>query len=103
MTSAFYDQVREMRAGGMEWDSISEQLKQQGIAEEQATEAITAVKQEIRAKNRNTGMILLGIGSALCFFSMLYTFMVGHNYFMLYGLTLIGITVAFIGLVYVMG
>jgi hypothetical protein len=61
------------------------------------------VKKEKRAKDRNTGMILLGIGSALCLMSMLYTFIYGHNYFMLYGLTMIGVSVAFAGLVYIMG
>lgn len=97
------DKVREFRAEGLDWERIEERLKNLGVPAEQRAESMMTVKKEIRAKFRNRGMALIALGSVLCFLSMLFTFMFGHNYFVLYGLTLLGVTIAFAGLVYVMG
>ena len=97
------DKTRELKAEGLNWDRVRQRLMESGVQEESAAESIATVKKEIRLKNRSIGMILIMIGSALCFFSMVYTYFFGHNYFMLYGLTMLGVTVAFAGLVYVMG
>lgn len=100
---SYINQVRDWKSEGLDWDRISMRLQEQGLSESEADEALQVVKKEIRVKNKNLGMILLGIGSFLCFFSMVYTFFFGHNYFMLYGLTMIGVSIAFAGLVYIMG
>ncbi len=97
------DNAREWLANGMDLETMNQKLIEAGMAAEDAEAICQLVKKEKRARNRNTGMILLGIGSALCLLSMVYTFVYGHNYFMLYGLTMIGVSVAFAGLVYIMG
>lgn len=97
------DNAREWLANGMDFDTMHQKLTEAGMAAQDAEAICQLVKKEKRARNRNTGMILLGIGSALCLLSMVYTFVYGHNYFMLYGLTMIGVSVAFAGLVYIMG
>lgn len=97
------NRVRELRAEGHDWEQITDRMRESGIPEDEAVAAIGFVKKERRAKNRNLGMILLALGSACCFFSLMFTFMFGHNYFILYGITMLGVTIAFAGLVYVMG
>lgn len=97
------NKVKEWHAAGYDKDQILEQLQSGGLPFEEAEQLYAAVKKEIQMKSRSIGMILIMIGAALCFFSMVYTFFFGHSYFMLYGITLVGVTVAFAGLVYVMG
>lgn len=99
----FEDEARASLADGAGWDQIREQLISDGLETAGAEEIVGVLKEERTIRNRNRGMALLLIGAALCFGSMLFTFLVGHNYFVLYGLTMIGVTVAFAGLVYIMG
>lgn len=95
--------ARELLANGLDMDTIVQQLTSSGMTEEMALELLQSIKKEKRAKNRSLGSILLLVGSALCFASMLFTFFVGPNPWMLYGLTMLGVTIAFIGLVYILG
>lgn len=97
------EKAKEWKSSGMDWERISLRLQEEGLSPSEADEAMNWVKKEQRTKNKNIGMVLLGLGSAICFFSMVYTFFFGHNYFMLYGLTMIGVSIAFAGLVYIMG
>ncbi|MCC7298951.1 MAG: hypothetical protein IT244_11515 [Bacteroidia bacterium] len=95
--------VKQWKSEGMGWETIETLLEEHGYSPRQAEDAIQLVKKEIRAKHRSLGMLLLGIGSILCLFSMMFSLLVGPNTFVLYGLTMIGVTIAFAGLVYVMG
>jgi hypothetical protein len=95
--------ARELKAEGLGWDAILDRLKQKGIEASEAENALEALKKEFRTKNRNIGMTLLLLGSFICAFSMGYTYFFGHSVFMLYGLTMLGVGIAFVGLVYVMG
>jgi hypothetical protein len=95
--------VKQWRADGMDWERITQKLLETGVSSEAAEQVVQVVKKERRLKNKNIGMMMLALGSALCFFSMTYTYFYGHSYFMLYGLTMIGVGIAFVGLVYVMG
>lgn len=103
MSKDIHHAIQEMRSQGLSWTAIREKLIEEGSDELLVTPAVELQRREQQARNRNIGMILLGIGSALCFASMVYTFLFGHSYFMLYGLTMIGVCVAFAGLVYIMG
>ncbi len=95
--------ARELLAEGLDVDGVVQQLTSSGITAEMALELVQSIKKEKRAKNRSLGSVLLLVGSAMCFASMLFTFFVGPNPWMLYGLTMLGVTVAFIGLVYILG
>lgn len=99
----FEDKAREMLADGSNWEQIQEGLSKAGCTEADAGEIIRILKAERTVRNRNRGLALLMIGAGLCFGSMLFTFLVGHNVFVLYGLTMIGVTLSFGGLVYIMG
>lgn len=95
--------ARQLLSEGHEWDGIREKLIQSGLTEEKADELVGMLKAEKIARNRNRGLTLLMIGALLCFFSMIYTFAFGHSYTMLYGLTMIGVSLCFAGLVCIMG
>lgn len=95
--------VRELASDGLAWDSIAARLVEIGFAEPEANAAIDYVKKEKRSRNKNIGIVLILIGAALCFFSMVYTYFFGHSYLMLYGLTVLGVSMSFAGLVYIMG
>ncbi len=103
MSSDLTEKVRLFLSNGMDWEEIENKLITDGIGENPAREAVTLVRKERQAKFRSRGMMLLLLGSAICLFSMVFTFIFGHDYFMLYGLTIIGVSIAFAGLVYVMG
>lgn len=92
-----------LREEGVSWDEIPGRLTAEGAFLPEAEHTIRELKTAINAKKRSRGMALLAIGTAICFFSMLFTFLFGHSYVMLYGLTMVGVTIAFTGLVYVMG
>ncbi len=95
--------ARHLMSEGLDWELIQMRLTEMGADPDLAAEATKLVRKEIHAASRSKGMVLIGIGSAICAFSMFYTLLFGHNYFILYGLTIVGVTLAFAGLVFVMG
>jgi hypothetical protein len=95
--------ARQLVSEGHEWDGIREKLQQTGLSEEKASEIVNLLKSEKITRNRNRGLTLLMIGAAICLFSMIYTFAFGHSYTMLYGLTMVGVSLCFAGLVCIMG
>jgi hypothetical protein len=88
---------------GMDKESAIQALVSSGIDAETATQALEIILKNKRQKKRNTGMILIGIGTTLCVISLFYTLFFGHNNFMLFGLTILGVLIAFMGLIFLMG
>jgi len=95
--------ARQLMSEGHEWDGIKEKLQQTGLSEDKASEIVNLLKSEKITRNRNRGLTLLLVGAAICLFSMIYTFAFGHSYTMLYGLTMVGVSLCFAGLVCIMG
>ncbi|MBL7810652.1 MAG: hypothetical protein JNL57_00395 [Bacteroidetes bacterium] len=95
--------IQELRSKGYLWNEISEQLINEGTESDVAEQTVNQVRLAIRKRNTNRGMTLLFIGAFICLAAMMYTFLVGHNVPVLYGGTLVGISIAFAGLVYIMG
>lgn len=103
MQQEFFDKISLLIGEGLSSEAIVNQLKSDGIAPEDTLSVIEKLKAIRREAKRSTGMLLIGIGTAICAFSMGYTFFFGPSDFMLYGLTLLGVLVAFTGLVFIMG
>jgi hypothetical protein len=81
---------------------INEKLRQVGVSDSEIEALFKEAKQQKRLKNKNIGMFLILLVLALCLGSMLSSYFLGPSPMVLYGLTTIGVVLAFVGLVYVM-
>lgn len=86
-------------------NQVREFLNNQGVSEENHTPYIDEYLKKIDRKRTQMGFKLIGVGSIFCFTSMILTFsnlFPDMRSFSLYGLTMIGITIGFVGLYYLM-
>ncbi len=74
---------------------------------EEATVFLGEIKKSHYARLRKLGMGFLLFGGFLCFGSCVITLLVGHGgpamYYTLYGLTIAGASIAFMGAAYILG
>ncbi|HMO32192.1 MAG TPA: hypothetical protein PKE63_09495 [Lacibacter sp.] len=92
---------------GVPLSQMEQRLLEQETAPELAAEALQELKRQQTDKKRFSGFMCCGIGGGLLFASFLTTLLLfdtEHSFaFYLYGLTLIGVTVVFKGLVDLLG
>lgn len=82
-------------------ENAANQLRQKGLSDNFITRYLQEFEKQKQAKRQNTGFIFMGIGAFLgfisCVLTMIDAFPTLRNFFM-YGLTTIGIGIAFYGL-----
>lgn len=102
-----FDQSKKLLEAGLSIAQIENELKVQGLAEDELLAHIKHIKSLIYLKQRSIGFKCLTIGALLCVAGCLLTFM--HDYssmyaaFTLYGLTIAGTCLVLGGLAYVLG
>ena len=95
--------IANYRKQGYNWDHIARFLTENGTNETAAQEIVFNYKKKLYAKQRNRGLILFTAGAALCLFSLIFNFALGHNEGFLYGLTTVGVIPCLAGMVYILG
>jgi hypothetical protein len=97
------NKIIELRSNGFGWDEVSEQLIVDGVPQHEAKEMVKTIRSAQHKKSHDKGMKLVFIGAAICLASMVFTFLTGHSFSILYAGTSVGVGIAFMGLVYIMG
>lgn len=89
---------------GLDKEVIIQELKKFSYSELEIEETIKRFEKYKDSKRIRKGFILMGLGSILGFLSCLFTMldiMPDFRHFILYGLTTIGVSIAFIGCYFV--
>jgi hypothetical protein len=98
-----YDVYRKERR----FEAVEDFLESTGIPADLAKSVLSNLKKAHFARQRRLGMGFLTIGAFFCLFSMGVTMAVGHGgtymLYTLYGMTIAGALLAFIGLGYFLG
>jgi len=102
MQEHFLNQARQLMNSGLDKVQTSDQLLAAGLPPDEVSEIISVVRKERHKRNFARGMSFLCAGLILCFVSMLATLIFGHSYWVLYGVTMIGATLIFVGMMYCM-
>jgi hypothetical protein len=101
VTTLPVEQFKAWKSRSMTEEMISRELQEKGYDSLQITELIQHYKKKCCEDRQSTGFIVTGIGAFLGFISCVMTMLdliPEFRGFMLYGLTGIGVTIAFIGL-----
>lgn len=98
-----YDVYRKERR----FEAVQEYLESAGLAPDTAQHILSELKRTHYARQRRLGMGFLSTGAILCMTSMGITMAVGHEgtyvIYTLYGMTITGALIAFMGLGYFLG
>jgi hypothetical protein len=98
-----YDIYRKERR----FEAVEEFLESAGLTPETASSVLGELKRTHYARQRRLGMGFLTTGAILCMTSMGITMAVGHEgtyvIYTLYGMTITGALIAFLGLGYFLG
>ena len=98
-----YDIYRKERR----FEAVEEFLESAGLTPETASSVLGELKRTHYARQRRLGMGFLTTGAILCITSMGITMAVGHEgtyvIYTLYGMTITGALIAFLGLGYFLG
>lgn len=95
------EQYKSWKSRNFTEEMITSELKENGLDSLQITELIQHYKKKCCEERQTTGFIITGIGAFLGFISCVLTMLdlfPQFRGFMLYGLTGIGVTIAFVGL-----
>ncbi|RTL56174.1 MAG: hypothetical protein EKK37_16990 [Sphingobacteriales bacterium] len=103
----YLPKVFQLRKQGMELSQISLQLEKQNLSAETVNAIIQQWKKIHYTKKRNQGFICIGVGTFLMVFSFLLSVLLFYSNksieWALYGITFIGLSITFKGMVDILG
>jgi len=98
---SYLEHLSKWESSNLSEEVIISNLKQNGLEENQISELLTLYKKKKNDAKQRLGFILAAVGSFIGFLSCVFSMLdLSPNMrdFMLYGLTTIGIIIAFVGL-----
>jgi hypothetical protein len=99
--------ISQLRNEGLEISSICSRLKEQNIPSDIAEQAVLEWKKIYYSKKRNQGFLYVGIGTSVMVVSFLLSVILFYSDksidWALYGLTFLGLSLTFKGMVDILG
>lgn len=103
----YLPKVFQLKKQGMDLAQITQQLQKQNIPEDTVNAIIQQWKKIHYTKKRNRGFIYVGVGTFLMVFSFLLSVVLFYSdrniEWALYGITFIGLSITFKGMVDILG